>query len=224
MLLQWRWRWNDSERDFRQAIALDPRSSVAHQWYGEQLMSRSRFPEAVATLKRAAELDPVSPVIASSYALALGLAGRDPQAIAQARRAVELDSTLFLPRLILGYDHLLAKRTADAIRELEPALGLSRESPHVQGILGYAYAAGGQRQNAEAMAQTLGARSDANSQAALSVVLIGLGDTARALTSLERAARAKASFLTVQPLGANLFDPVRASPRFAEVLRIVGLR
>lgn len=101
---------------------------------------------------------------------------------------------------------------------------MSRESPHVQGILGYAYAVGGQRQNAEAMAQSLAARSDANSQAALSVVLIGLGDTARALTSLERAARARASFLTVQPLGANLFDTLRASARFQAVLRTVGLQ
>jgi TolB-like protein/Flp pilus assembly protein TadD len=224
LLLQWRWRWNESERDFRQALALDPRSPVAHQWYGEQLMSRSRFPEAVAALKRAAELDPVSPVIASSYALSLGLAGRDADALAQARRAIELDSTLFLPRLVLGFDHLIARRAADAIRELELALGLSRESPHVQGVLGYAYAAGGQRQNAEAMAQSLAARRDPNSQAALSMVLIGIGDTARALTSLEQAARARASFLTVQPLGANLFDPVRASPRFQAVLRTVGLQ
>jgi TolB-like protein/Tfp pilus assembly protein PilF/tRNA A-37 threonylcarbamoyl transferase component Bud32 len=224
VLLNARWRWAEAEQDLRRAIALDPRYAPAQQWYGEQLLVRNRIPEALTALKRASELDPVSPVIASSYAMTLAVAKRDAEAIAQARRAVELDSTLFLPRLVLGMGHLLAGRTPDAIRELEPALGLGRDSPYVQGILGYAYAVGGQRQNADAMAQTLAAKRDANSQGALSVVLIGLGDTARALTSLEAAARAHAPFFTAQPLGTSLFDPVRARPRFQAVLRLVGLQ
>jgi eukaryotic-like serine/threonine-protein kinase len=223
-LLNGRWRWREGEQDLRRAIALEPRYAAAHQWLGEQLMVRNRLPEALAELKRATELDPVSPVVASSYAMALAVSKRDGEAIAQARRAVDLDSTLFLPRLVLGFGHLLAGRVPDAIRELEPALGLSRESPHVQGVLGYAYAVGGQRQSADAMAQTLAARRDPNSQAALSMVLIGLADTARALTYLESAARARAQFFTVQPLGASMFDPVRASPRFLSVLRTVGLQ
>jgi serine/threonine-protein kinase len=224
VLLNGRWRWREAEQDFRRAIAFDPRYAAAHQWYGEQLMVRNRVAEAVDHLRRAAELDPVSPVIASSYAMALAHAHRDPEAIAQARRAVELDSSLFLPRLVLGLGHLLANRTPDAIRELEPALGLSGNSPFVQAVLGYAYAVGGQRQNAEALAQQLAARDDPDSQGALAVVQIALGDTARALTNLESAARRHAPIFTVQPLGAAMFDPVRASPRFQAVLRMLGLK
>src|SRR5207247_10383665 len=82
------------------------------------------------------------------------------EAIAQARRAEDLDSALFLPRLVLGLAHLLAKRTPEAIRELEPALGLSNGSPFVKGVLGYAYAVGGQRQNADVIAQQLAAKGD----------------------------------------------------------------
>jgi TolB-like protein/tRNA A-37 threonylcarbamoyl transferase component Bud32/Flp pilus assembly protein TadD len=224
VLLNSRWRWSEGEQDLRRAITLEPRFAAAHQWLGEQLMVRNRLPEALTALKRATDLDPVSPVVASSYAMALAVSKRDAEAIAQARRAVDLDSTLFLPRLVLGFGHLLAGRVPDAIRELEPALGLGRESPHVQGVLGYAYAVGGQRQSAEALAQTLSAKRDPNSQAALSMVLIGLADTARALTYLESAAGARAQFFTVQPLAASMFDPVRASPRFQSVLRTVGLQ
>ncbi|HJQ20789.1 MAG TPA: hypothetical protein VJ867_10595, partial [Gemmatimonadaceae bacterium] len=224
VLLNTQWRWADAERDFRRAIALDPRLASAHQWYGEQLIVQSRFADATEQLKRAAELDPVSPVIASSYSLALGLAGRDADAIAQGRRAVELDSGLFLPHLVLGLDHLVARRNAEAIRELEPALGLSHGSPYVQGLLGYAYAVGGQRPNAEAMAQQLSLKRDADSQAAFAVTQLGLGDTTKALSALEAAARGRARFFTAQPLGAALFDPIRGSARFTGLLKTLGLR
>lgn len=224
VMLKGAWRWNEAEQDYRRAIARDPKYALAHQWYGELLLMQNRLSEAVDHLKRAAELDPVSPVIASSYAIALAYARRDPEAVAQARRAIELDSTLFLPRLALGVAHLIAKRPAEAIRELEPALGLSQGSPYVQAMLGYAYAVGGQRQNADAMAQTLATKSDADSKGALAIVQVGLGDTARALTSLEAAAKAHAPIFTSQPLTATLFDPVRDSPRFQALVRGVGLQ
>ena len=223
VLLGMRWRWVESDRDLQRAIALDPKSSSAHQWYGEQLMVRNRPNDAVAHLKRAAELDPVSPVIASSYGMALAMAQRDVEAVAQARRAIELDSTLFLPRLVLGFAHLLAKRPADAIAQLEPALGLSRKLVFAQALLGYAYAVGGQRQNAEALGQQLSVRPEPDARAALALLQIGLGDTARALDNMEAAVRGRAPYFSAQPLGVSLYDPVRRSPRFQAVLRALNL-
>jgi serine/threonine-protein kinase len=224
VLLLGRWRWSEAERDYRRAIALDPRYAPAHQWYGEQLMIQWRLPDAVAHLSRAAELDPVSPVIAGSHAMALAFSGRDAEAVAEARRAVDLDSTLFVPRLVLGLTHLLAGRLPASIRELEPALALSGGAPYVHAILGYAYAAGGQRQNAEALAQQLVSRSDADARGAAAIIQLGLGDTSAALSNLEAAARGRAPIFTLHPLGAPMFDPIRSSPRFQAVLRQVGLR
>jgi serine/threonine-protein kinase len=223
VLLNGRWRWAEAERDLRNAIALDPRFAAGHQWLGEQLLIRNRLPEALNVLRRAAELDPVSPVIASSYAMTLAVARRDAEAVAQAKRAMDLDSSLFLPRLVLGSAHLLARRMPQAIQELEPALALSGNSPFVQGMLGYAYAGAGQRQSAEALALELQRSGTPDAIASLAVVQIALGDTTAALDNLERAARARASIFTVQPLGSAIFDPVRGSARFRTVLRIVGL-
>ena len=226
LLYNTRWRWAEAEEDFKRAIALDPRSAPAHQWYGEQLLARNRVADAVPLLKRASELDPVSPVIASSYAMMLALAGRDADAIGQGKRAVELDSALFVSRLILGVAHMVAGRNTEAIKELEPALGLSGNATLVQGMLGYAYVRGGLRQNAEAMAQQLSvaARQSPEAGGSLAVVQIALGDTASALTLLENAARARSSVFTVQPLALPMFDPIRASPRFQAILRTVGIQ
>jgi predicted Zn-dependent protease len=136
---------------------------------------------------------------------------------------MDLDSSLFLPRLVLGSAHLLARRMPQAIHELQPALALSGNSPFVQGMLGYAYAGAGQRQSAEALALDLSRNGTPDALASLAVIQIALGDTTRALDNLERAARARASIFTVQPLGSGIFDPVRSSARFRAVLRIIGL-
>jgi eukaryotic-like serine/threonine-protein kinase len=218
-----RWRWREAEADLRKAIAIDPRFAAAQQWLGELLLVRNRVPEALETLRRAAELDPVSPVIASSYSMALSLAKRDADAVAQAKRGVDLDSTFFLPRLVLGVAHILGNRPADAISELEFASALGTLS-HVRGFLGYAYAVGGQRQQAAGIAAELEARIDADSRAALAVTQIGLGDTTRALRNLESAAQAHAAFFTAQPLSSPVFDPVRPSVRFQTLLGTLGLK
>jgi eukaryotic-like serine/threonine-protein kinase len=221
LLLNGRWRFDEAERDFRTAIRLDPRYAAAHQWYGELLLVQNRIRESLHQLSRAVDLDPLSPVTGSSYAMALAVAGRDADAVSQARRALDLDSALFLPRLVLGFTHLVAGRTVDALQQLEVARALGGQSAHVSSLLGYAYARAGQRPNAEAILEQLSADPGADARAAQGVVLIALGDTARALAGLEQAALGRAAFFTAQPLGASIFDPVRPSPRFQALLRAV---
>jgi hypothetical protein len=93
----------------------------------------------------------------------------------------------------------------------------------VQGLLGYAYALAGQRQNAEAMMQQLTARGGPDGLGALAIVQIALGDTARALTNLESAARGRSTLFTMQSMAVPIFDPVRRSPRFRGVLNVLGV-
>ena len=52
---------------------------------------------------------------------------------------------------------------------------------------------------------------------------IALGDNARALTLLERAATDHDSFFSSESLAERFFDPIRGDPRFAAIVAKVGL-
>jgi serine/threonine-protein kinase len=224
-LLQAGWKWNDAERDYRRALQLDPKYAAAHQWYGEMLLLTGRPDEAVAQLKRASDLDPLSPVISGSYALALAVARAPAAAIAAGRRGVELDSALLVTHFMLGTVYLQANRVPEAERELEAAARLDTTNVQTLGLLGFAYAKAGNTKRAAAMARDLeehvGELSGASAAAAR--IYLGLGDNARALTMLERAAADHDSFFSSESMAESFFDPVRADPRFAAIVKRVGL-
>src|SRR5207249_4686425 len=57
---QYDWDGEGAEREFRQAIELNPSYATAHQWYGILLHEHARFDDAGAELNRALDLDPLS--------------------------------------------------------------------------------------------------------------------------------------------------------------------
>jgi serine/threonine-protein kinase len=224
-LLQAGWRWSDAERDYQRALKLDPSYASAHQWYGELLLLNGRSSEALAQLKRATELDPLSPVSLGSYCLALAAARMPDAALVAGRRAVEIDSTLPVTRFMLGAAYLQADRIPEAISELEAAARLDTASVQTLGLLGYAYAKSGDAKRAADLAKSLESEVGRTSGAAAAAarVYLGLGDNAHALTLLERAANDHDSFFSSESMSEKFFDSVRGDPRFAAIVRRVGL-
>ncbi len=63
------WDWPGAEREFRRAIALDPRYPTAHHWYAMSCLAPlGRLDEALAEIQVAQELDPISSIIARDLA------------------------------------------------------------------------------------------------------------------------------------------------------------
>ena len=219
------WRWGDAETDFRHAIALNPSYAPAHQGLGELLIVVGRLPEATRSLERAAQLEPSSPVVVGSLAMALALSGRTAEAVSTAERAVSYDSTLLVTQFMLGSTRIYARQPAAAIAPLEAATRIDPTSFSALGMLGYAYGATG---NAEAANRTK-ARVEAmrpgpGADVALARIALGLGDTAEALTRLERAAKSRDPFFATESSVSSVFASISASERYAAVMRAVGLK
>ena len=80
-------------RDLRKAIALDPASGSAHEWYGIALLHEGRVDAAYAELATAAQLDPLSVATTAWLGTASYLERRYGDAIAYARETLDLSPT-----------------------------------------------------------------------------------------------------------------------------------
>jgi TolB-like protein/Flp pilus assembly protein TadD len=88
----WRdWNWSAAEREFTQAIDLNPSLARAHHDYAFLLVATGRTESGLAALRRAIALDPLSPGVNIDAGWLLLQAHHFDEAIRQARRALELE-------------------------------------------------------------------------------------------------------------------------------------
>ena len=60
------WEWEEAERSFRRAIALNASNPLARIWYANFLCSRRRFDEAIREVLIARDLDPLSLIVSGN--------------------------------------------------------------------------------------------------------------------------------------------------------------
>jgi len=89
-LVQFDYDFAAAEREYKQAIQLNPNYATAHQWYGELLSCEGRFDEASSELRRALELEPLSLPINWDYGRLLYNLRRYDEALAQAQKTIDL--------------------------------------------------------------------------------------------------------------------------------------
>ncbi len=111
---------------------------------------------------------------------------------------------------------------AEAISEYQKWISLEGDSTSVQCHLGYAYAMSGKRDEALAILNKLKTTKEYVSPFNLGVLYVGLGDKEAAFQSLERA-YAEHDLQMVTLKVEPPYDALRSDPRFADLLRRVGL-
>ena len=223
-ILHYDWDFFSAEREFQQAIRLNPRYATAHQWYGHCLGAMGRFDEAFAVLKHAIQLDPLSLIVATSYAGISWLGRRWNEAIDQTKEVLELDPNYIAGRWALArsYDCLGSYQTAIACAQ--DAIRLSGDNLFFITDLGHAYAAGGQREEALKILHQLQQTSKERyvDGCFVAQICVALNKTEEALRWLEMAYEQRASYIAYITLDP-WFDNLRSDKRFQDLLHRVRL-
>jgi TolB-like protein/Tfp pilus assembly protein PilF len=218
------WDWSGAEREYKEAIRLNPGYATARHWYATFLATLGRSQEAVAEIRRAQELDPLSPIINTNVGYVFYTARQYEQAMEECRKALELDPDFAVAHQMLGEIYGQMGKRAEAIAELERAIALSGNAAEDVAWLGRTYALGGMEDKARQALSQLERRSQEGYVAPFLFVMVyaGLGEKDHAFGWLEKAYQERDSY--VVDIGvAPWADPLRDDPRFDDMLRRMGL-
>jgi tetratricopeptide (TPR) repeat protein len=218
------WNWPMAEHEFRRALALSPNYATAHHWYALYLQHMGRYDEAVEEMAKASELDPLSLIIGCVVGMAHRTAGHPDRAELALRRTLDLGPDFALAHMNLGLALYSQGSVEEGITEVREAVRLSGGAPMYTTFLAFMCAKNGQPEVARSVLQQLTAQSKRMYVAPVYFARVhaGLGDTDRMFEWLEKAYEERDSWLTNMLIDPFL-KPMRADPRFADLVRRVGM-
>src|SRR6266404_2638465 len=216
--------WSAAGKHLERAVVLNPSYPLAHSYYSLYLGALGRPEEGLTEAKRALDLDPVSPAINHYVVVQLYLARRFDEAIEQCRKTLELDPSFTPVHGTLAEVYAAKGMYLETLAEYEEYSALSGGSPRSTAFVGYAHARLGQRSQAFRVLEQLRAASKQKYVPALSfaIVYVGLGEKEQAFLWLEKAYDERTNSLAYLKVQAT-WDPLRSDPRFADLVRRMGL-
>lgn len=222
ILMEGDWDFAGAEREFAQAIKLNPNLAYAYDGYGWPLMFQGRFQEAEAAQKKAVDLEPLAAYTSTDLAFVYECAREFDKSVELAKQAVDLDPRHPWAYHVLGWSLLHQGKPREAIPHFEQVRKLG-ENPMFRMSLGCAYAAIGERAKAEAVIKELDdlAKQRYVPASAQAYIWTYLNEKDRALTQLERSVVERdptCVWFKVDPA----FDRLRNEPRFQAVLHQIG--
>jgi len=116
--MQYDWDFAAGEAEFKKAFELDPNDATAHQWYADNLsMIGGREQEALTEIDRAHQLDPLSPVIIRVKGSVLVMERQFDEAIGVCKKLVSDDPRFAIGHDCLGYAYWGKRMYPQAIQE-----------------------------------------------------------------------------------------------------------
>ena len=218
------WNWSTAEEEFKRSIELNPSYSSAHSQYAYYLVALGRFDEALAEINRAQELDPLSLSISSSRGFILENMRRYDEAIDQLRRVVAIDPNYYQANWTLALTYIAIGQIDQALVAAEKTVAVSGRAPAALGVLGLAYGFGGKNREANKVLNELLQLEKRRyiSPMAFVYVYIGLGEKDHAFAWLEKAIQERSNHLAFFKVSPTV-DRLRSDPRFAELLKRIGV-
>src|SRR5262249_13808232 len=137
--LNYDWDWPAAEREFKEAIRLNPNYSNAHHWYSHYLTAMGRTDDSLAESKRSLQIDPLSRIINVHLGWHYLFAHQYDLSIEQLKKAIEMNEFDWQAHWYLGLAYAQKSNHAQAVDELQKAFSLMKDSPEIKGELGYVY-------------------------------------------------------------------------------------
>ena len=223
-VFSYQWDWEEAGREYRRSIELNPSYATVRQWYAFYSAAMGRMEEAVEEGIKAKELDPLSIIINRDLGLLFAYARQPDRAIEQYERTLELDPDFALTHQALGRAYLQSGNLKEGVECIEKAVVLAPNNSAMHAALAHAYGLSGQHEKARAILKELMERTHCAyiPSSNIAVVYAGLGEPDHALEWLEKACGDRDDgllLLKVHPI----YDSLRASPRFQNILREMNL-
>jgi tetratricopeptide (TPR) repeat protein len=220
------WDWGAGEREFKQAIALNPNYAWAHHWYAIQLAQMGRHAEAELEIRAARQLDPFSLIVNAVAGLLLFFRREYDRAVSDLQDTLKLEPNFWHAQLYLGYAYFAKGLHEKAIDCVERATVLSGHATYPTSMLGSFHALSGNVTKAIEILHQLEERAKESYVPPFyfSNIHYGLGDLDATFSCIERALQdhdPAVLFFNNWPLLSERF---RSDPRFVKMLKRIGLR
>ena len=220
------WDFPAAKRSLDRALELDPEYAPTYHWLAHYWMTMGDMDKGLEESRRAVELAPLDMLIRGHELYFLAATRRRDELLERRRQAAEVNPDHWVLFTARGLAYLLEGKLPEAISELEQA------DTHSIGIsltlmdLGCAYGRAGERDKAlETIAELndRGARGRYGVSVQTGVIYGSLGDKDRAFELLETGFAEHNPFLLFLSTDWYWFDEIRDDPRYADLIRRVGL-
>jgi len=217
------WDWPGAESEFKRAIQLSPGHALSHGIYARYLDSMGRFEEAIREHRIARELDPLDLVLILDTGDHFLVLRQYDKAIAEYRMVLDMDPNFIDAHEGLAVAYKGQGMEKENISEWEQEAMLTG-APDFAEAIKIASLRGGYRSALKARLrydQHRRAEGAYVSFSRFARTYTALGEKDLALQALEKAfaERETMAWLNVDPE----WDPIRAEPRFQDLVRRIGL-
>jgi CubicO group peptidase (beta-lactamase class C family)/tetratricopeptide (TPR) repeat protein len=221
------WDFAGGEAEFKKALELDPNDSHAHQRYANNLkLLGGREQDALTEINRAHQLDPGSLTISVDVGMVYTYARRFDEAIAVCQKVANENPTFADAHNCLAYAYWGTKMYSHSIEESEAYGKLTgeRSDSDYAAALEQGFRSGGWKGALSQSIETLKAQRNAGYSVTyeIAAAYAELGDKEEAFQWLNTAFQEHDEDLMSLKTDFTL-DPIRSDPRFAELVRKVGL-
>jgi len=215
------WDWSQADKEFTQAVKLNPNSSDAHLWRGVFFAQMGRSDEGISEIKVAESLDPLSLAVHVNAGWVYYLARQNEQAVQEWRKILDIDPHFKVTHASIWIAYV---KQAEMGIVLSPPSSSDADALQLAAITGR-QAVSGNRAEAERLLSRLDSISKRHYVCPYEMATAHaiLGNKDKALDWLSRGLKERSACMPDLKVDPRL-DSLRSDARFQEFLMQVGFQ